>query len=158
MGPPPVRPAVGGELDWGVGAVTYGVAQRPSKKDEDRYMLATTGVAWADFVCAVLDGHNGRRAAEACSARLVTLVDAELARLTAAAGGLRGDHADEASPNWHPQARRRRAFAACAGPVTPALGSHRAHARRRSCPRRCSRAAGCRICARGARRGRQKRA
>ena len=96
----------GGELgEW----ATYAVAQRHSKKQEDKYLLkvlSDDGAApWADFCCAVLDGHNGKRAAETCAARLPTLVTEELARLCAASGVTYEVHADASSPNWHPQVR-----------------------------------------------------
>ena len=100
--PPPVSGEVG---DW----ATFAVAQRHSKKQEDKFLLkvlSTNGAAsWADFCCAVLDGHNGRRAADTCALRLPALVSEELARLCAASGVTHNAHADAASPNWHPQVR-----------------------------------------------------
>ena len=104
--PPPVSGQVG---DGGDCWATYAVAQRHSKKQEDKFMLkvlSTGGTpSWADFCCAVLDGHNGRRAAETCASRLPTIVSEELARLCAASGVTYDAHADAASPNWHPQVR-----------------------------------------------------
>jgi len=100
--PPPVSGEVG---DW----ASYAVAQRHSKKQEDKFLLkvlSTGGTpSWADFCCAVLDGHNGRRAAETCAALLPGVVSEELARLCAASGVTHDAHADAASPNWHPQVR-----------------------------------------------------
>jgi len=88
--------------DW----LAWGVAQRPSRKNEDRYVATCSSTApWADFVTAVLDGHNGRRAAETCAVRLVPLVNEELARLEKSAGAPSHDDGREASPNWHPQVR-----------------------------------------------------
>ncbi len=83
--------------------------------------MVTAQAPWADFVAAVLDGHNGRRAAETCAVRLVAVVEEELARL--APGGAALDaHADASSPNWHPQARvgaRRQREAASASQFGP---------------------------------------
>ena len=114
--PPP--PPVSGELgDW----ATFAVAQRHSKKQEDKFLvkvLTTDGTAsWADFCCAVLDGHNGRRAAETCAALLPSIVSEELARLCAASGVTHEPHADASSPNWHPQVRRAPLCAAHWGPA-----------------------------------------
>ena len=104
--PPPVSGQVG---DGGDCWATYAVAQRHSKKQEDKFMVKvlTTGgtPSWADFCCAVLDGHNGKRAAETCAARLPSIVSEELARLCAASGVTYDAPADAASPNWHPQVR-----------------------------------------------------
>lgn len=99
-------PPVSGELgDW----ATYAVAQRHSKKQEDKFLVkvlsAEGTTSWADFYCAVLDGHNGKRAAETCATRLPTMVSEELARLSAASGVTHDAHADQSSPNWHPQVR-----------------------------------------------------
>ncbi len=105
MAAPVVLGGAGGE--W----LQYGVCNRPSRKNEDRHIVtasaaAADGAPWADFVAAVLDGHNGRRAAETCAARLVTTIRDELARLEKDTGGPpRADQNDAASPNWHPQAR-----------------------------------------------------
>ena len=120
--PPPVSGEVG---DW----ASYAVAQRHSKKQEDKFLLkvlSTGGTpSWADFCCAVLDGHNGRRAAETCAARLPSIVSEELARLCAASGVTYDAHADAASPNWHPQVRT--PALSCSDWLDPALG-RRAHA------------------------------
>lgn len=43
---------------------TFGVAQKPSRKDEDRYVCLSDGLAFCDLLVAVADGHNGRRAAD----------------------------------------------------------------------------------------------
>ena len=93
----------GAVADW----ATYGVAQRPTKKNEDKFLIAVDGVQpWADFCCGVLDGHNGRRAAETCAARLVAVVTQELKKLEVATGcSSHAEHVDASSPNWHPQAR-----------------------------------------------------
>jgi hypothetical protein len=118
MAAPPPAPVAGviGADGW----ATYGVAQRHSRKQEDRFMV-TAQAPWADFVAAVLDGHNGQRAAETCAVRLVAVVGEELARL--APGGAELDaHADASSPNWHPQARvgaRRQREAASASQFGP---------------------------------------
>jgi hypothetical protein len=87
--------------DW----LQYGLAQRPSRKDEDRF-IATAHAPWGDYLAAVLDGHNGRRAAETCAARLVQVVSEELARLEeqrGAASRVGDDSTDASSANWHPQ-------------------------------------------------------
>ena len=97
--PPPVGGVAG---DW----ATFACAQRHSKKQEDKILLKVlTDASWADFCCAVLDGHNGRRAAETCASRMPALVSEELARLCAASGFTQEAHADASSPNWHPQVR-----------------------------------------------------
>ena len=91
----------GVESDW----LQFGVAQRPSRKDEDRF-IATASAPWGDYLAAVLDGHNGRRAAETCAARLVQVVSEELARLEeqrGAASRVGDEPTDASSANWHPQ-------------------------------------------------------
>ena len=109
--------------DW----LAWGVAQRPCKKNEDRYVATCSSTApWADFVTAVLDGHNGRRAAETCAMRLVPLVNEELARLEKSVGAPPRDDGrdDSASPNWHPQVRGWPASCDLARPQSESPGCH----------------------------------
>lgn len=99
---PPFGGAVG---DW----LTFGVAQKPTRKAEDCFIIApcaSEGDTWCDLLAAVLDGHNGRNAAEAVASRLVATIREELASLAPdeKAGPPPPAH-DAASPNWHPQAR-----------------------------------------------------
>ena len=93
---------VGSPHPW----LQFGVAQRPSRKDEDRFIATANAGPWGDYLAAVLDGHNGRRAAETCAARLAQVVSEELARLEEQRGGAAraGDETtDASSANWHPQ-------------------------------------------------------
>lgn len=103
----------------------YACAQKPTRKNEDRHVLAT-GLGWCDLLAGVCDGHNGRRAAELAVRTLPPLVTEELARLDAerpeaaqpqalppdADPGLRSAAAapaEAAAYCWAPQARARAA-------------------------------------------------
>ena len=60
---------------------------------------------WADFVAAVLDGHNGKLAAETCSKRIVPLISEELAKLELSKPSPKADDGEASSAHWHPQVR-----------------------------------------------------
>lgn len=98
---PPGPLTQAGELrDW----LRWAVAQQPAKKNEDRFVV--TSAAWADCVAAVLDGHNGRLAAETCCKRLVPLISEELAKLEQGDAERTTDLGGEStSADWHPHVR-----------------------------------------------------
>lgn len=98
---PPAPPLLqeGKEGEW----LAWGVAQQPSRKNEDRFVVCHA--PWADFVAAVLDGHNGKLAAETCSKRMVPLITEELAKLELSKPSPQPDDGEASSANWHPQVR-----------------------------------------------------